>query len=127
MKHTLRFLVVLLTLTAGFSQYASAQVAPVPAAATETPEPKEYVLTTAYPNPFNNSSKFSLTVAHRQQVRVQVFNMLGQTVRDLYSGTMEAGETKSFTFDAGDLPSGIYIYSIRGERFTAARQVTLLR
>lgn len=127
MKHTLRFLLLLLTLSVGAAPYATAQVVPAQSKDTEAPGQEAYVLTTAYPNPFNNSSRFSLTVADRQQVRVQVFNMLGQTVRDLYSGTMDAGETRTFTFDAGDLPSGIYIYRVRGERFTAARQVTLLR
>lgn len=127
MKHSLRLLVALFSLTTGVCQYAMAQVVPVQVKNTEAHGQEEYVLTTAYPNPFNNASKFSLTVTQRQQVRVQVFNMLGQPVRDLYSGTMDAAETKSFTFDAGDLPSGIYIYRVRGERFTAARQVTLLR
>lgn len=89
--------------------------------------PRTYTLSSAYPNPFNPTTTFSLTVNERQKVQVAIYNMLGQPVAALFEGTMDAGETRSFTFDAGDLPSGIYIYRVSGERFTAARQMTLIR
>ena len=56
-----------------------------------------------------------------------MYNLLGTLVRHLYTGVMEAGEERSFTFEAGELPSGIYLYRVQGETFTAARQVTLLK
>ncbi len=86
-----------------------------------------YTLSAASPNPFNPITSFSLTVNQRQFVRVEVYNMLGQPVKRLYQGAMDAGETRTFTFDAGDLPTGIYIYRVQGERFSAARQMTLLK
>ena len=89
--------------------------------------PAAYTLSAAYPNPFNPSTTFTLSVQERQKVVVQVFNLLGQPVARLFEGTMQAGETRSFSFDAGSLPSGIYIYRITGERFTAARQMTLIK
>jgi hypothetical protein len=126
MKHRLQPLAfLLLTSIAGFSQPVAAQSA-LPKIANEQIA-EEYVLTSAFPNPFNTSTRFNITVRQRQQVKVQVFNILGQPVRELYDGTMEAGETRTFTFEGGDLPSGIYIYRVRGERFTAARQTTLLK
>lgn len=126
MKHLLQLLTfLLLTSLAGFSQHATAQSAPAKLIGEQLSEP--YVLTSAFPNPFTSSTRFSVTVRDRQQVTVQVFNILGQPVRELLSGIMEAGETRTFTFDASDLPSGIYIYRVRGERFTAARQATFLK
>lgn len=94
---------------------------------TETGEPDGFVLSSAYPNPFNPQTSFSLEVDERQQVRVEVFNLLGRSVSVLFDGMMDADVTRSFTFDAGDLPSGIYLYRVRGENFTATRQMTLLK
>ncbi|MEX0746552.1 MAG: T9SS type A sorting domain-containing protein [Rhodothermales bacterium] len=92
-----------------------------------TDKPDGYVLSSAYPNPFNPSTSFSLTVKERQEVTVEVFNLLGNRVKRLFEGTMESGETRTFTFNADDLPSGIYLYRARGEKFTAARQVTFMK
>jgi hypothetical protein len=128
MRKTLQVAVLtLLTLGGGTTQDAVAQRGPSAVAVSAAPSPDAYVLTAAYPNPFRGSAKFNLTVRQRQQVKIQLFNMLGQPVRDIYSGSMEAGETKTFVLEAGDLPSGIYIYRVRGEHFTAARQITLLK
>lgn len=88
--------------------------------------PREYALSAAYPNPFNPSTTFTLSVTSRQHVRVQVFNVLGQPVRDLFDGVLDADTPRSFTFDASGLPTGIYFYRVTGETFTAARQVTFL-
>ena len=85
------------------------------------------MLSPAYPNPFNPQTSFSLEVDERQEVKVEVFNLLGRSVKVLFEGTMEANDTRTFTFDAGDLPSGIYLYRVQGENFTATRQMTLLK
>lgn len=89
--------------------------------------PKAFTLSSAYPNPFNPSTTFTLTVRERQELKVEIYNMLGKPVRELFSGVMEADESRSFTFNAGDLPSGIYFYRVTAEKFTAARQVTLIK
>lgn len=97
------------------------------AQANDQPKPEAFVLSAASPNPFNPTTTFRLTVSERQEVRVEIYNMLGQPVKRLFKGVMETGETRSFTFDAGSLPTGIYIYRVVGENFTAARQMTLLK
>ncbi len=93
--------------------------------ADETPE--GFVLSAAYPNPFNPTTSFSLTIEERQEVTVEIFNVLGISVKHLFSGTMDADETRTFTFEADDLPSGIYLYRVTGESFTATRQMTLMK
>ncbi len=90
-------------------------------------DPDDFTLSAAHPNPFNPRTSFSLTVHETQDVTVEVFNLLGVRVRHLFAGTMEKGETRSFIFDASDLPSGIYLYRVQGESFTATRQMTLLK
>lgn len=103
--------------------------APLLSAPTDTIDTKtnDYVLTAAYPNPFNPSTSFKLTVKQDQTVKVNVYNTLGKQVKSLYNGRMKANETRSFTFKAEGLPTGIYLYQVKGESFKIARQVTFLK
>lgn len=119
---------ILLFFFAAFTAVPAASTAPAHDVDEVTAEqPDEFVLSAAYPNPFNPQTSFSLSVEDRQDVKVEVFNLLGRSVKVLFEGTMDADETRTFTFEAGDLPSGIYLYRVRGENFTATRQMTLLK
>lgn len=66
----------------------------------------------AYPNPFNPTTTLTFSLAERADVELAVFNTLGQRVALLAEGTMEAGSHQA-VFDAGSLPSGMYIYRLR--------------
>ena len=89
--------------------------------------PEGFRLGAAYPNPFNPRTQFTLEVRQAQEVRVEVFNLLGQRVRLLHEGPLEAGREHHFTFEAGDLPSGLYLFRAQGETFFSSGQVTLLK
>lgn len=89
--------------------------------------PETFRLSEAYPNPFNPETQFSLTVAIQQEVHVAVFDMMGREVTVLFQGTLEANQTKAFVFDAGNLPSGQYMYRVVGKTFNTSRTVTLLK
>lgn len=89
--------------------------------------PEAFRLSEAYPNPFNPQAQFSLTVGVQQEVRVAVFDMMGREVAVLFQGTMEANQTRALVFDAGNLPSGQYMYRVVGETFKSSRTVTLLK
>ncbi|MEM8484843.1 MAG: malectin domain-containing carbohydrate-binding protein [Bacteroidota bacterium] len=89
--------------------------------------PGSHKLTAAYPNPFNPQTQFSLSVAATQQVRINVYNLLGQHVQTMYNGTMAAQQEQTFSFEAGTLPSGIYLIQVQGESFLETQQVTLLK
>lgn len=125
MKHWLRLLAcaAALFLVVASAQNATAQDAPTPLPTVSAPPA---ALTSAAPNPFSNRTRFSLTVPSTQDVTVDVFNLLGQRVQTLYAGVLRAGESRTFTFDAGSLPSGIYLYRAQGERFVATRRVLLV-
>ncbi len=86
-----------------------------------------YELSSASPNPFTTQTAFQLTIAEPQRVSVAVFNMLGQRVALLFDGAVTAASERTFTFRSNNLPSGIYLVRVKGELFTASRQVTLLQ
>lgn len=69
------------------------------------PVPAEYTLQ-AYPNPFNAVTRIELEVAEAGIIRVDVFDILGRRVKELYWGPV--GMRKELTFSGSDLSSGIY-------------------
>ncbi|MFQ5569712.1 MAG: T9SS type A sorting domain-containing protein [Rhodothermales bacterium] len=89
--------------------------------------PGAYHWSASYPNPFYSETAFSLGVARAQRVRVAVYNLLGQRVVLLHDGVLPAETARPFVFDAGDLPSGVYLIHVQGEHFAAGRPVTLLK
>ncbi len=89
--------------------------------------PGTHLISSAYPNPFNPQSQFTLAVAQDQVVTAELFNTLGQRVAVLFTGTVEANQAQLVTIDGAGLASGMYIVRINGERFSDALSVTLLK
>ena len=94
---------------------------PVP----ELPEPGR--LSAAFPNPFAETTRFSVSVQRSQAVRVAVYNMLGQRVALLFDGLVRPGAPVELMIDAAALPNGTYFYHAAGESFTAVGKATLFR
>lgn len=70
-----------------------------------------------YPNPFNPSTNISYELTRSGEVRLEVFNALGQQVATLVDGFQASG-SQSISWNADAVPSGVYIY-----RLTTAGQV----
>ena len=90
------------------------------------PVPSAFVLEQNYPNPFNPATKIRFTLPEAKQVTLTIHNMLGQQVATLVNGFMNAG-TFEVDFDASELPSGSYIYSISAGDFTTAKKMVLMK
>ena len=79
-----------------------------------------------FPNPFNPSTLISYNLAHRSEVSLTLFNMLGQKVAVLISGIQDAG-SHEVRLDGSGLASGVYIYRLQADDFVASRRLVLLR
>ena len=84
-----------------------------------------------FPNPFNPSTSIPLALPQRTQVRLAIFNVLGQKVRTLVDGAQQAGQY-TVSWDARNdlghsVASGLYFYRIEAGDFTQTRKMTLLR
>ena len=88
--------------------------------------PKSYHLTQNYPNPFNPSTKINFSIPQSGRVSLTVFNSIGQEVETLIDKDMTAGDHQ-VTFNAGNLPSGIYFYRIEAGEFQDVKKMVLLR
>jgi hypothetical protein len=72
-----------------------------------------------YPNPFNPSTTIVFSLPERQNVKIIIYNTLGQQIKVLDKREFEAGENK-ITWDGKDnnnnpAGSGVYFYTIRSE------------
>jgi hypothetical protein len=75
---------------------------------TDNPVPSEYILSQNYPTPFNPGTRIKYTLPSESNVKISVFNILGEKVTELINARMAAGR-HTIDFNAGDLSAGIYI------------------
>jgi photosystem II stability/assembly factor-like uncharacterized protein len=75
------------------------------------PLPITHVLRPNFPNPFNASTTIRYTLAKRTSVVLEIYNAQGKFVQTLFRGYQNAGE-HSMIWNANDLPSGVYFYSL---------------
>jgi hypothetical protein len=88
--------------------------------------PTEIQLLQNYPNPFNPSTQIEFALPEAVEVRLDVFNMLGQKVQTLKNERMAAGYY-SVTFEAGGLSSGVYVYQLRMGNAVLTKRMLLLK
>jgi len=86
----------------------------------------EYALHQNYPNPFNPTTNISFDLVEAGNVNISVFNVMGQKVAELVNGQMNAGR-HHVSFDAAGLSSGLYLYKMEVNGFTAQNKMLLLK
>ncbi|NMC44544.1 MAG: T9SS type A sorting domain-containing protein [candidate division Zixibacteria bacterium] len=96
-----------------------------------TPIPAQYVLSQNHPNPFNPTTTIRFGLPKAGKVRLEVLNILGQTVRTLVDQDLAAGyHSVIWNGDDGEgrgVASGIYFYRLRADGFTQSRKMVLLK
>jgi hypothetical protein len=88
--------------------------------------PAEFRIEQNYPNPFNPTTEIGYQVAENSFVTVKVYSMLGQEVATLVNEMQDAGY-KSVSFNAANLPSGIYTYRLTAGTFMQTRKMILIK
>lgn len=79
-----------------------------------------------YPNPFNLTTTIKYSIAEGQHVKLTIYSLLGEELRVLTNEYKSAG-THSIRFNAKDLPSGIYIYTLKTNQKNASKKLILLK
>jgi hypothetical protein len=92
--------------------------------------PGEFALSQAYPNPFNPTTSFTLTLPEASDYTVRIFNVSGQLVKSM-AGHLDAG-THRVTWDGRStqgqpVASGTYFFSAQAGSFQETRRMTLLK
>ena len=88
--------------------------------------PTEYSVSQNYPNPFNPSTKIKFTLPQTTLVKLTIYNVLGKVVQILINRELEAGYHE-INFDAGNFPSGVYLYRIQSGNFIQTKKMILMK
>ncbi len=88
--------------------------------------PKSYALYQNYPNPFNPTTVISYQLSAVSNVTLRVYNVLGQEVTTLVNERQNPG-SYTITFNAGNLPSGVYFYRLTAGKFMSVKKLMLLK
>ena len=89
-------------------------------------QPISFSLSQNYPNPFNPTTNINFSVAKASNVKLIIYNILGQQVATLINNYMNAG-TYTYQFNAANLASGVYLYSLEAGSFRMNKKMILLK
>lgn len=88
--------------------------------------PAEFSVSENFPNPFNPSTRFTVSLPAESKVTLALYSLSGEMVRTVDLGTRQAGLSQ-IVLDGTGLTSGTYIYTIRAGEFTKSGKITLLK
>ena len=87
--------------------------------------PEGFILEQNYPNPFNPSTEIKFSTAAKGVASLKVYDLLGREVATLLNKELEPG-SYNLRFDAKDLPSGVYLYTLKVDNFFSQTRKMLL-
>ena len=87
----------------------------------------DYKLGQNYPNPFNPTTTITFALKNTERATVTVYNTLGQEVATLFNGIATANEVYSLLFNAKNLASGIYFYTLRSASRNEILKMSLMK
>ncbi|GAB4328134.1 MAG: hypothetical protein Kow0037_02240 [Calditrichia bacterium] len=93
--------------------------------------PEAYHLEQNYPNPFNPTTKIEYALTKKANIEIAIYNVAGQKVRTLVSGTVEPG-VHNVVWDARNdagqqVAAGIYLYQLKANNYTETKKMVLLK
>lgn len=92
----------------------------------EVTAPLTFDLAQNYPNPFNPSTSIKYSVPESGNIRLSVFNIVGEEVAVLAEGFTQAG-IYEVTFDASNLSTGVYLYKLQSANSVQTKKMMLLK
>ena len=88
--------------------------------------PTSFKLSQNYPNPFNPTTVINFTIPKAGNVTLKVYNSLGQEVATLINGFKNASNYK-VDFNASNLSSGVYFYTLEANNFKQTKKMVLIK
>ncbi len=86
--------------------------------------PKEFEITSVYPNPFNSAAKIGYSLPERSDVSIKVFDLAGRVIETLLDTNQTTG-LHSVTWDAGGVASGLYLVQVATDRDVRSQKIIL--
>ncbi len=92
----------------------------------EDPNSWDLTIAAVYPNPSYGTSTLPIYAGKSEQVKVELFNVLGQRVQEIFQGILQPGEHK-MAVNTEHLPAGMYYVQVRGAHGLRAQIVNVLK
>ncbi|MFC2094410.1 M28 family peptidase [Bacteroidota bacterium] len=92
----------------------------------EVYHPLVFNLDQNYPNPFNPSTKIKYTLPSDGFTELKVYDIMGNSITTLVSETKPAGSYE-IIFDASNIPSGVYFYTLRSGELITSKKMILVK
>lgn len=86
----------------------------------------DFYLEQNYPNPFNPTTTFRYSIPQTSKVVLKVYDILGNKIATLMDEEKSVG-TYELTWNATNLPSGIYFYQLKAGEFISTKKMILLK
>lgn len=90
------------------------------------PAPDAYAILSNYPNPFQDQTTIEVDLPKTQQVRVDIYDVLGRRTAEVYDGKMAAGRHR-IPIDGGNWPPGVYFARVETPNGVATHRMMLVR
>jgi hypothetical protein len=88
--------------------------------------PDNFYLYQNFPNPFNSQTTISFEIKEPTNVKLKIYSLLGEEVMTLINSYLQPKEYR-ISFDAKNLPSGVYFYSLETDNFFDIKRFLLLK
>jgi predicted outer membrane repeat protein len=92
---------------------------------------QEFRMSQNYPNPFNATTMFDFYLPNRSKIKLSVYNLLGQNIKTIFSGTLKS-DTYKFYWDGTNnnnepVPSGVFLLKIEAADWNDSKKMIVLR
>ena len=88
--------------------------------------PNKYSLEQNYPNPFNPTTTIRFSIPEAGRVSLSIYNLLGEKVEEILNQELVTN-TYEITYDASNLSSGVYFYTIKTANFISTKKMLLMK
>ena len=88
--------------------------------------PTNYLLKQNYPNPFNAETVIMYAVKSQGNVSLKLYSIEGKEISSLFEGFQSAG-TYELKYNAGNLPSGVYFYTLSVNGYNQTRRMVMTK
>jgi hypothetical protein len=88
---------------------------------------KSFALEQNFPNPFNPATTIKYSLPSQAAVTLKIYNVLGENVVTLLNNATQEAGIHSVNFDASNLPSGVYMYSIQAGSNIQSKKMLLMK
>jgi hypothetical protein len=89
--------------------------------------PNGYILRQNFPNPFNPSTAISFDLPADANVKLVVYDILGNEIISLVDNKFTKAGTYKITWNASSVSSGVYFYKLTAGEFTATKKMLLIK